>query len=72
MPKKIRDEIKAIFFDIDGTYFDHEKNRVLPSTIKAMKKLKETKVMLIIFASLSQYFQLYYFKLKLIYLMKMN
>ena len=41
MPKKIRDEIKAIFFDIDGTYFDHEKNRVLPSTIKAMKKLKE-------------------------------
>ena len=41
MQKKIRDEIKAIFFDIDGTYFDHEKNRVLPSTIKAMKKLKE-------------------------------
>ena len=41
MQKKIRDEIKAVFFDIDGTYFDHEKNRVLPSTIKAMKKLKE-------------------------------
>lgn len=38
---KIRNEIKAIFFDIDGTYFDHERNCVLPSTISAMKKLKE-------------------------------
>lgn len=41
MQKKIRDEIKAIFFDIDGTYFDHEQNRVLPSTMEAMKQLKE-------------------------------
>ena len=41
MQKKSGMKLKLFFFDIDGTYFDHEKNRVLPSTIKAMKKLKE-------------------------------
>ncbi len=24
--------IKAVFFDIDGTFYDHTTNRVLPST----------------------------------------
>lgn len=33
--------IQAVFFDIDGTYFDHETNRVLPQTKEAVKKLKK-------------------------------
>ena len=34
-------EKKIIFFDIDGTLFDHKTGRVLPSTIEALKKLKK-------------------------------
>ena len=33
--------IQAVFFDIDGTYFDHTTNKVLPESIKAVKALKE-------------------------------
>lgn len=33
-------DIKAVFFDIDGTYYDHVTNRVLPETIEAVKKLQ--------------------------------
>lgn len=33
-------DIKAVFFDIDGTFFDHETNRVLPQSIEACKQLK--------------------------------
>ena len=33
--------IKAVFFDIDGTFYDHTTNRVLPSTKEAVRKLKE-------------------------------
>ena len=28
--------IKAVFFDIDGTFYDHTTNRVLPSTKEAV------------------------------------
>lgn len=34
-------EIKAVFFDIDGTYFDHVSNQVLPETKEAVKQLKK-------------------------------
>ena len=34
-------EIKAVFFDIDGTFYDHDNNQVLPETIEACKQLKE-------------------------------
>lgn len=27
---KIRTNIKAFFFDIDGTFYDHKQNKVLP------------------------------------------
>lgn len=33
-------EIKAVFLDIDGTFFDHSRNCVLPESIEACKKLK--------------------------------
>lgn len=33
--------IQAVFFDIDGTYFDHTTNMVLPESIEAVKTLKE-------------------------------
>ena len=33
-------KIKAVFFDIDGTYFDHVTNSVLPESIEAVKALK--------------------------------
>lgn len=33
-------DIKAVFFDIDGTFFCHDSNRVLPETIEACKRLK--------------------------------
>lgn len=33
--------IQAVFFDIDGTYFDHVTNKVLPESIKAANALKE-------------------------------
>lgn len=32
--------IQAVFFDIDGTYFDHVTNKVLPESIEAVKALK--------------------------------
>lgn len=41
MNTEVKDEIKVVFFDIDGTYYDHVSNQVLPSTIEAVKKLKE-------------------------------
>ena len=33
--------IKAIFFDVDGTLYCNDQNRVLPSTMTALRKLKE-------------------------------
>ena len=33
-------EIKAVFFDIDGTFFDHHSNQVLPETMDAIRHLK--------------------------------
>lgn len=33
-------EIKAFFFDIDGTFYDHVTNCVLPETLTAVKQLK--------------------------------
>lgn len=33
-------EIKAVFFDIDGTFFDHHSNQVLSETMDAIKQLK--------------------------------
>ena len=41
MKKKDQEQIQAVFLDIDGTYYDHEKDKVLPSTMKAIRKLKE-------------------------------
>ena len=38
--------IKAVFFDIDGTFYDHTSNRVLPSTKEAVRKLKEQGILL--------------------------
>lgn len=32
---------KAVFFDIDGTFYDHVTNQILPSSIHAVKELKE-------------------------------
>ena len=32
---------KAVFFDIDGTFYDHVTNQILPSSIQAVKELKE-------------------------------
>lgn len=34
-------KINAVFFDIDGTYFDHVSNRVLPETIQAVQQLQK-------------------------------
>lgn len=34
-------EIKAVFLDIDGTFFDHVHNKVLPETLAACKELKK-------------------------------
>lgn len=34
-------KIKAVFFDIDGTYFDHKTNRVLPETEEAVRILQK-------------------------------
>lgn len=34
-------DIKAIFLDIDNTFFDHTSNRVLPETIEACKTAKQ-------------------------------
>lgn len=34
-------KIQAVFFDIDGTFYDHNTNRVLTSTKQAVKELKE-------------------------------
>ncbi len=33
-------DIKAVFFDIDGTFYDHDNNKVLDESIEAVKKLK--------------------------------
>ena len=33
--------IQAVFIDIDGTYFDHSSNRVLPQSKQAVKALKK-------------------------------
>lgn len=34
-------KVKAVFFDIDGTFFDHGSNRVLPESLEAVKQLKQ-------------------------------
>lgn len=34
-------EIKAFFFDIDGTFYDHVTNQVLPQTLSAIDALKK-------------------------------
>lgn len=34
-------DIKAVFFDIDGTLFDHKTNKVLPETLLALAQLKK-------------------------------
>lgn len=36
-------EIKAVFLDIDGTFFDHITNRVLPQTLQACEQLKKNR-----------------------------
>lgn len=41
MKNKDGKPIKAVFLDIDGTYFDHKTNRVHPSSKKAVKQLQE-------------------------------
>ena len=33
--------IKAVFFDIDWTLYDHEAKRFVPTAIEGIKKLKE-------------------------------
>lgn len=33
--------VKAVFLDIDGTFFDHTTNQVLPQTLAACRKLKD-------------------------------
>ena len=33
--------IKAVFFDIDGTFYDHDNNMVLQESIEAVKQLKK-------------------------------
>ena len=33
--------MKYVFFDIDGTFYDHVTNHILPSSIQAVKELKE-------------------------------
>ncbi|MDD3049266.1 MAG: HAD family hydrolase [Bacilli bacterium] len=37
----MNDKIKAVFLDIDGTFYDHDSNRVLPETIAACKQLQQ-------------------------------
>lgn len=39
--EKLHHKIKAIFLDIDGTFFDHMTNQIFPSSIQAMQKAKE-------------------------------
>ncbi|NBK98411.1 MAG: HAD family hydrolase [Erysipelotrichia bacterium] len=34
-------KIKALFLDIDGTFYDHDSNRVLPETIEACKQTQK-------------------------------
>lgn len=36
--------IKAVFFDIDGTFYDHDSNCVLPETIEACKQLQKNNI----------------------------
>ena len=38
---KLHQKIKAIFLDIDGTFFDHVTNQILPSSMEAIQKAKE-------------------------------
>lgn len=33
-------DCKAVFFDIDGTFYDHVSNQLLPSSIQAVRELK--------------------------------
>lgn len=39
--EKLYQKIKAIFLDIDGTFFDHVTNQILPSSMEAIQKAKE-------------------------------
>lgn len=34
-------QIKAVFLDIDGTFYDHDSNRILPESIKACQLLQK-------------------------------
>ena len=38
---KLYKEIKALFLDIDGTFFDHQANQILPSSIQAIHKAQK-------------------------------
>lgn len=40
------DEIKIVFFDIDGTLIDMGKKEISPKTLEALRRLKERKVIL--------------------------
>lgn len=48
MKRKLDDEIKIIFFDIDHTLFDHQAGHFVTSSFKAMEKLQQkgTKIFL--------------------------
>ncbi len=37
----MRMKIKAVFFDIDGTFFDHHRGCVLPESVEAVTRLKQ-------------------------------
>lgn len=38
---KLYKEIKALFLDIDGTFFDHQTNQILPSSIQAIHQAQK-------------------------------
>ena len=52
---KLDNEIKIAFFDFDWTLFDHRTYEIKPSTIKAIKKLKEKNIKVVINTGSSYY-----------------
>ena len=52
---ELENDIKIAFFDFDWTLFDHRTYEVKPSTIKAIKKLKEKNIKVVINTGRSYY-----------------
>lgn len=41
-------QIKAVFFDIDGTFYDHKTNQIIPSSIEACKMLQQNGIKVVL------------------------